>query len=181
MAIVGLPGLYLVASSASCDWVWEMLPEDDLMAPMSPAFIAQLSAKIGRSDDGVDVLLAAPGLGGRSGLIEVDPHDHARIVRALEHRDEVRVFTDVHHEAVVILGRGLGRRLEVAVEVLPSVRDRGLASQALREARHLIAPDDVLFAQSAVANAASIRALIHAGFVPIGAEVLFFSGPRATS
>lgn len=181
MAIVGLPGQHIVASSAPHDWICDQLPEDDLMAPMSPRFIAQLSARIGRSDDGVDVLLAAPALPGTSQLTEVDPTNHPRVARALAHRDDVRTFTDASGAATVILGRGLGRRLEVAVEVAPEARNHGLATRAFHEARRLIDPADVLFAQTAPANATSIRALLTAGYMPIGAEVLFFAGPRATN
>jgi hypothetical protein len=45
---------------------------------------------------------------------------------------------------------------------------------ALVEARRLVGPGDVLFAQAAPGNAASLRALLAAGFRPIGSEALFF-------
>jgi hypothetical protein len=53
---------------------------------------------------------------------------------------------------VVILGRGLARRLEVAVEVA--------------EARKLVPPDEVLFAQTAPAHAATLRACFGSGLPP---------------
>lgn len=118
MAIVGLPGRHIIASSAAAGWIDDHLPADDLMAPLSPRFIAQLGAEIDRCDDGVDVLLAAPGLGGGPALAEIAPADHPRAVRARAHRDEVRTFTDASGAATVILGRGLGHRLEVGAEVL---------------------------------------------------------------
>jgi GNAT superfamily N-acetyltransferase len=180
MAILGLPGRHVVASSAPEDWVCAHLPPGDLMAPLSPQFIAQLSARIGRTDDGIDVLLAARALDGTPGLAEVDPTEHPRALRALAHRDEVRTFSDVDQEATILLGRGLAGRLEVAVEVSPGARNRGVARRALHHARQLLNPGDVLFAQTAAANAASLRALLAAGYAPIGAEVLFFEGPRAT-
>lgn len=48
----------------------------------------------------------------------------------------------------------------------------------LMDARKLIGPSSVLFAQTAPANAASVRTLLSAGFRPVGAEVLFFAGDR---
>lgn len=181
MAIVGLPGHHVIASSAPEDWVREQLTSDDLMAAMSPAFIAALSARLGRCDDGIDVLLAARGLGGRPRLKEIDPGEHPRIARALAHREEVRAFTDAGGGATLILGRGLSYRLEVAIEVSPEARNHGVATRALHDARRLVDPMDVLFAQTAPANAASLRALLGAGYTPIGAEVLFFKGSRAST
>lgn len=151
------------------------------MVPFGPQFVAQLSAEIGRCDDGVDVLLAAIGLDGDPELIEVDPDDHPRALRALAHRDAVRAFTDTSQSATIIIGRGLAERFEVAVEVSPQARNQGVAKRALHEARRLLDCGQVLFAQTAPANAASLRALLSAGYAPIGAEVLFFEGPRATS
>ncbi|MGH2859818.1 MAG: hypothetical protein ACRDMJ_20270 [Solirubrobacteraceae bacterium] len=76
--------------------------------------------------------------------------------------------------ATAVLGRGLAHRWEVAVEVVPQARRRGVARDALVDARRLVGPSAVVFAQTAPANAASVRALLAAGFDPIGAEVLFF-------
>lgn len=180
MAVVGLPGRHVVASSAPEAWVRGHLPLDDLMAPLSPRFITQLAAKLGRYDDGVDVLLAASGLDQDVELFEVDPTDHPRVARDRDHRDEVRAFTEPSQAATLILGRGLVGRWEVAVEVSPEARNRGLATRMLYQARCLVDAADVLFAQVAAANAASMRALLNAGFAPIGAEVLFFEGARAT-
>jgi hypothetical protein len=69
----------------------------------------------------------------------------------------VRTFEDEHGRAVVILGRGIAGRLEVAVEIEESLRGRWLARAALTGARRLVGPDAVLFAQTAPGNAASRR------------------------
>jgi GNAT superfamily N-acetyltransferase len=87
-------------------------------------------------------------------------------VRAFAHRDGA---------AVVVLGRGLAGRAEVAVEVDPAARGRGAGRRALLEARRLLGPGEALFAQTAPGNAASLRGLLGAGFVPIGSEALFFA------
>jgi GNAT superfamily N-acetyltransferase len=176
MAVVGLTGRYVIATSAPEAWVRERLPEDDLLAPMAPRFLAALGVELGRRDDGVDIVLAAAGLEGDGMLVEVDREAHPRVVRANAHRQDVRVFEDPSGAAVVILGRGLALRTEVAVEVEDAARGRGLAARVLVDARRLVGPDQVVFAQTAPGNAASLRALLSAGYRPIGSEVLFFGG-----
>ena len=93
------------------------------------------------------------------------------------HDEDVRVFESGGGRAVAILGRGLARRLEVAFEVDPAHRGGGLATAALLEARRVAGPRALLFAQTAPANIPSLRALLRAGFAPIGAEALFFEAP----
>jgi RimJ/RimL family protein N-acetyltransferase len=87
----------------------------------------------------------------------------------------VRVFTDPTGAATIILGRGLANRTEVAIEIDPNRRNQGIARQALTEARRIVGAGQLLFAQTAPGNAASIRTLLTAGFQPIGSEVLFFT------
>jgi len=176
MAVVGLTGRYVIATSAPETWVREQLPAGDLLAPMAPRFLATLGVQLGRRDDGVDILLAAPALAGEATLVEVERDAHPRVLRANGHRQDIRVFDDASGAAVVILGRGLALRTEVAVEVEHAARGRGLAMRALVEARRLAGPGQALFAQTAPGNAASLRALLSAGFRPIGSEVLFFDG-----
>lgn len=74
--------------------------------------------------------------------------------------------------AVVTLGTGLAGRRELAFEVDPDGRGRGAGRAALLEARRLLSPEEFLFAQTAPGNAASLRALLAAGFTPVGGEVL---------
>jgi GNAT superfamily N-acetyltransferase len=181
MAVVAFTAHYMVASSVPEDWVRAQLPADDLLAPMSPRFLTALGAKLGRHDDGIDLLLAARGLQGRTTLRETTADGHARVTRANSHRDQVRVFRDPTGAATIILGRGLANRTEVAIEIDPKRRNQGIARQALTEARRILGPGQLLFAQTAPGNAASIRTLLTAGFQPIGSEVLFFAdAPRVS-
>ena len=173
MAVVALTAHYFIAAAAPEDWIRGQLSMDDLLEPMSPRFLTALSHQLGLPDDGVGVLLAAQGLPGPSLLRETTAHDHSRITRALGHRDHVRVFTDPTGVVIVILGRGLALRDEVAIEVEPTHRGHGLATRTLTEARRLVGTDQLLFAQTAPGNAASLRAFLAAGFRPIGSEVLF--------
>lgn len=180
MAVVAFTAHYLVATSASEDWLRAALASDGL-APMSPRFLMALGDKLDRRDDGIDLLLSASGLRGRSTLREIAVEEHPRVSRARAQREDVRVFTDPTGAATVILGRGLADRTEVAIEITPSRRNQGVARQALTEARRLAGPDQLLFAQTAPGNAASIRTFLTAGFRPIGSEVLFFPKPRPTA
>jgi hypothetical protein len=174
MAVLGFSGHHLIASSAPGSWVRDQLAGRDPGAPMSPPFITRLGELLGREDDGLDVLLAAPGLSGAPALVQTDRDDHPRVTRATRHREDVRVFEDAAGDAVVVLGRGLARRVEVAVEVTAGRHGAGLGHRMLTEARRLVSPEEFVFAQTAPGNAAALRALLGAGFHPVGAEVLFF-------
>ena len=175
MAILGFTAHHVIASSAPEDWVRAELAEGDLSAPLKPRLVSRLAEKLGRHDDSLDILLAAEGLPGPVALRETDVASHPRVLRALRHRVDVRAFTDALEQAVIVVGRGLALRHEVAVEVPESARGRGLARDALLGARRIVGPGGLLFAQAAPANAASVRCLLAAGFRPIGAEILFFA------
>ncbi|HWE08255.1 MAG TPA: GNAT family protein [Solirubrobacteraceae bacterium] len=182
MGIVAFTAHHMIATSAPESWIRAQLPPGDLRAPMSPRFLTALGDKLGGHDDGIDLLLAARGLQGRSTLRETTSESHPRLTRANIHRDQVRVFTDPTGAATIILGRGLANRTEVSIEIDPTRRNQGIARQALTEARRIVDADQLLFAQAAPGNAASIRTLLTAGFQPIGSEVLFYrpSSPRSS-
>jgi GNAT superfamily N-acetyltransferase len=171
MAVVGFTAHYAIAADVPEAWLRGRLPEGDLLAPLSAPFLAELGRKIGRRDDGIDVVLAAAGLDGAPALTETGAAAHPRAARAFARRDGVRVFEG--DGAVVTFGRGLAGRAEVSIEVDPHARGRGVARRALVEARKLVGPGGVVFAQVAPGNAASLRAFLRAGFEPIGSEALF--------
>ena len=175
MAVVGFTAHYVIAAPVLPEWVGARLEPGDLHEPMSPAFLAALAAELGAVEDGLDLVLAAPGLDGPAALTERDAGDHPRVERAHAYRDDVRVFESAGGRAVVILGRGLAGRLEVAFEVDAEHRGNGLATAALLDARRLAGPGGLLYAQTAPANVASLKALLAAGFTPIGSEMLFFA------
>jgi len=119
----------------------------------------------------IDLVATAPRLPGPPPLplTEVAVGEHPRVRRTLRYRDQVRVWATAG--GLVILGRGLGGRWELAVEVEPTHRDRGLGRALATAARHLV-PGPALWAQVAPGNAASVRSLLAAGFTPVGAEAL---------
>jgi RimJ/RimL family protein N-acetyltransferase len=179
MAVVAFTAHYMMASSVPEDWIHSQLPPDDLLAPMSPRFLAALGDKLSRHDDGINLVLAARGLQGRTTLRETTSDGPRQLTSATAHRDDVRVFADPTGAATIILGRGLANRTEVAIEIDANRWNQGIARQALTEARRIVGAEELLFAQTAPGNAASIRTLLTAGFQPIGSEVLFFApNPR---
>ena len=100
-----------------------------------------------------------------------DLDDHPRVVRSREHRADVAVFGD--DTGFVTIGNGLVGRLEISVELLPGVDHGANAGRRLIEAGLGHVPDGAfVWAQVSPGNAASLRAFLAAGFVPVGAETL---------
>jgi len=162
----------VVFADVDPDWVRAQLPTGDLSAPLNPPFLAALADKIGRRVNNIDVLALAPPLAGPPSLdlTEITDAGHPRVQRALRYRDDVRVFAA--EGGLVLVGRGIAGRWEMAVEVDPAYRGRGLGRALAESARHLHPGDRPLWAQIAPGNAASVRALLAAGFAPVGAEAL---------
>ena len=119
----------------------------------------------------LDVLLVRPGAG--DALADGDGHadDHPRGVRAHRYRRDVRTYGD--DAGVVLLGRGVADRLELAVELFEHVEHRRGHGRRLIDLGLRAAPRaEPVWAQVAPGNAASLRAFLAAGFVPVGSEVL---------
>jgi GNAT superfamily N-acetyltransferase len=76
----------------------------------------------------------------------------------------------------VLLGRGLARRWEVAFEVHPDSRGRGLGRQLAESAAALLPEDEPVFAQVSPGHAASLKAVLAAGYRPLCGEVLMPPG-----
>src|SRR5262249_1839971 len=96
--------------------------------------------------------------------------DHPRVRRARRYRDDVRAYTVPG--GMVAIGRGLAGRWEVSLEVEDGYADRGLGRAMARAARSLGPAGRPLWAQIASGNAASVRAFLAAGYVPVGQEAL---------
>lgn len=135
--------------------------------PDALRWLAGPGGEIG-SLDAVLVRRAAPG----APLPERDDlEDHPRVVRARAHRRDVRVFGD--ERGLVTLGSGLVGRLELSVELLDGARPAAGSGRALIHAGLAAAPAGAwVWAQVSPGNAASLRAFLACGFVPVGSEVL---------
>ncbi|GAB2621237.1 GNAT family N-acetyltransferase [Streptomyces capparidis] len=156
-------------------WVRETLAavrSDPLAATLNPSFLVALAARTGRRMDTIDALVCAPALPGppERPLTPVDDPGHPRVVRARRYRDDVRVWAAP--EGVVVLGRGLAGRWEVALELDEGARCRGAGRALARAARHLVPDGAAVWAQVPPGNARSARAFQAAGYRPMGAEAL---------
>ena len=168
---------HVVAADVDPAWVHERLEPWDLSAPLGPAFLADLAAALGREPDNLDLVLAGAAGGGEPALaleeVEADP-SHPRVARAQRYRTDLRVFETPGREGVLILGRGLARRWEVAFEVAPEARGRGLGRALVAAARCVAPAGEQVYLQVAPGNVSSLRAVLAAGgFTPIGGEILF--------
>ena len=175
--VIGFTAHAVIFTDADPGWVTAQLPEGDLSAPLSPAFLQALCARTNREAHTIDMLCVASPRPGPPGLAltpEPDPA-HPRIARALRYRDEVRAWRA--DGGVVLIGRGVAARWEASIEVDPGRRGGGLGRALAAAARHLVPDGAPLWAQISPANAASVRAFLAAGFRPVGAEAhLTFPG-----
>jgi GNAT superfamily N-acetyltransferase len=154
-------------------WVHGRLAPGDLSAPVQPPFLEALCARTGRQANCVDLLCVAAARPGPP-PIALSPTlaaGHPRVARALRYRDDVRTWAVPG--GIVTVGRGVAGRWEVAVEVDPDQRGRGLGRELAAAARHLVPGRAPLWAQITPGNAASVRAFLAAGYRPAGSEVLF--------
>ena len=175
--ILAFTGHHVVAADVDPAWVASVVPHGDFAAPVSGPFVEALAARLGRSYDNLDLVLTASALAGPPSLelVPVDAdHDHPRLHRAGRYRRDVRAWQTPERDALVLLGRGLAERWEVAFEVEPGARGRGLGRALATAGRHLVPDGEPLFLQVSPGNVSSLRAVLGAGgFTPIGAEILF--------
>jgi GNAT superfamily N-acetyltransferase len=182
-AVLAFTAHHVVAAAVDPELVAAQLPAGDLSAPMGAAFLTWLGGRLGSRPGSLDVVLAADGLGTPPPLelvpaVQGSWDRHPRVAQAVGYRRELEVWTDPEAAGVLVLGRGLAGRRELAFEVDPARRGRGLGRLLAAAGRHLTPAGVPLFAQVAPGNAASLRTVEAAGFRPIGAEVLFHRDGR---
>jgi hypothetical protein len=157
------------------DWVRNALGKaecDPLAATMNPRFLTALMDRTDRVADTIDLLTVADALPGEPSLPlrEIADPDHPRIRRARAHRDGVRAWST--EGGVLVVGRGVAGRWEIAIEVDEPARHHGLGRALATAGRHLIPNGEALWAQISAGNARSIRAFEAAGFRPVASEIL---------
>ncbi len=172
--VVAFSAHFAVCADVGAGWVHEMLPAGDLNAPLGARFLVALADRIGAGIGSVDAVLVAPAGGGDSaaGLEEIEAREHPRVLRALRYRDDVRVWRTADGAGHVLVGRGLAGRWETAFEVDAEARGRGLGRRLAAAATALVPSGEHVWAQVAPGNAASLRAVLAAGYTPVCAEVL---------
>ena len=110
------------------------LDPNDLGAPMSATFLAWVREAAGHDAGGPGYHAggAAPSApSGRSPLsCARTSSDHPRVRRATRYRTELHVFADQSGAGVLVIGRGLAGRWEMAFEVDGEARGRGSAGRS---------------------------------------------------
>jgi GNAT superfamily N-acetyltransferase len=159
------------------------LPLESLVAAGADGFAGATSIPVmtvlagkGGTVDVLDALLAATGTGGGALPARPDLEPHPRVAYARAWRRDVRAYGD--ERGIVTLSRGLGGLLELSFEVDADRRGAGLGRGLLRDALALAPPGEPVLAAVAPGNAASLRALLAAGFTPLGSVQLVRPGHR---
>jgi len=178
--VIGFTAHHVVAAAIDGHTIRERLDPTDLSQPMSAGFLLFLSGWLGAEPGPVDVLMVAPPPERADDSLELwrrdDLHDHPRVARAGRYRPELAVYADRQHgdpDGVLVVGRGLAGRWEMAYEVAPAARGQGLGRRVAAAASSMVPSGVPVFAQVAPGNSASLRACVAAGYIPIGSEVLF--------
>ncbi len=172
--VVAFSAHFVVCADVDADWVQHQLPVGDFNAPLGARFLVALADRVGADIGSIDaVLVAAAGVrGSPERLVELSAREHPRVVRALRYRDDVRAWRTEDGAGHVLVGRGLAGRWETAFEVEPAARGRGLGRRLAAAATALVPAGEPVWAQVAPGNAASLRAVLAAGYAPVCAEVL---------
>jgi hypothetical protein len=142
----------------------------------SAAVLALLAGPDGEVDC-LDALLVARGTG-RTVLPE--RHDlsrHPRVTFARRWRDDVQVHGD--ERGLVTVARGLGGLAELSFEVEPRRRGWGTGRGLITDGLGLVVAGEPVLVAVAPGNAASLRAVLSVGFVPIGSVQLVRTGHGA--
>ena len=174
--VLGFVSHHVVAVDVDRTWLDSNLEPGDPLSPMRSRFLTNLADRLGCPAGFPDCVLAATGQVDKSGLrlMEVEPDPiHPRVASSLHRRDETRVFATTEGNSLLCLGRGLAGRWEASFEVDPGARNRGIGRALAIAARSLVEAGEPLFMQVTPGNAASLRAVLAAGFKPIGSEILF--------
>lgn len=174
-AVVNFTGHLAVSTSLDGRSVRQHFRDGDLDCWSASPALDWLARSSDRVMEATDVVLAASGLGRdpRIGPVEAGTLQHPRIAEATRHRTACEAFAcGSAPDGVLVLGRGLVGRREMAFEVAVAHRCRGLERRLTHAARCLTPVDEIVWAQVAPPNAASLRTLLAAGFVPVCSEVL---------
>ncbi len=157
------------------------LAGDAFGGAVDPRVVATLAGpSAGRDDiDSLDLIMVAPARRRDAvdlDLVESPGHAHPRVEFARRLRDDVRVMTAPGVEGLLVVASGLAGLTEVSIELAPQRRGRGTGAAMLSAARSLARPGEPIVAAVAPGNAASIRALLAAGFVPVGSVQIWHRG-----
>ena len=160
------------------------LGADGLGGAQDPRLITALAGPGGWIDC-LDMMLAGCGSGqaGQAGQAGQPPRlvdrpdlaTHPRAVFAARTRDQPRPlgYPDPRRGALAVISRGIAGLTELSFELEPEHRGHGGGAELVRDALTTVPDGQLVLAAVAPGNAASVRSLLAAGFVPLGAVQLF--------
>ncbi|KAA1373714.1 GNAT family N-acetyltransferase [Aeromicrobium fastidiosum] len=164
--------------------------DDELMAlgadgfggAHDPRLIAAIAGP-GAWIDSLDALLVGRGTRTTDAPARLVPRpdlrSHPRALLAAGLRDDVEVLGHPGGDdsSVATVGRGVGGLRELSFEVDPAHRG-GAGTSLVRDALTTVAAGELVVAAVAPGNAASLRAVLAAGFTPVGSLQLFRRAAR---
>ncbi|WP_392543751.1 N-acetyltransferase [Oryzobacter telluris] len=140
-----------------------------------PRVMTRLAGRDGWVDV-LDAVLLAEGTGAPDPRLVLRPdlRDHPRVHHALPIRGDVRVFgLEGDDTTVLTLATGLGGLTEMSFEVGPTHRGAGLGTALAAAARGLVPAGHPVVACVSPGNVPSLRALLTAGFEPVGSVQVY--------
>jgi hypothetical protein len=145
-----------------------------------PRLISALAGTDGWIDS-LDMLLVASGTGSSPLVDRPDLAAHPRAAFAARIRDcpQVMGYPDPRRSDLAMISRGIGGLTEISFELEPGRRGSGAGAGLVRDALGTIPGGEIAVAAVAPGNAASVRALLTAGFRPAGSVQLFSRDNRA--
>lgn len=185
------PGVEAVVSFTA-HAVFAMAPDitDDRLASLGadgfggahdPRLISALAGPDGWIDV-LDMLMAGRGTG-RAGVPprlvdrpDLASHPRARFAATIRDSPRVLGYPGPDRSALAIISRGIAGLTELSFEVEPERRGQGGGAGLAADALSAIPAGQLAVAAVAPGNAASVRALLSAGFVPLGSIQLFRRG-----
>lgn len=174
--VLAFTGHFLVAADVDPAAVADRCAPGDYATPLSPAFLLWLGEQIGSRPVTHDLVLGAIATGREAPLaLRPLPLDtpHKRVARAVRFRRDVRAYATDDGRGVLVLGRGIAGRWELAFEVEPGARSSGIGRALVASAVCLLPAGTPVVAQVATGNVASLRACLAGGLRPVCAEILF--------
>jgi hypothetical protein len=177
-ALVAFTGTFALTGGLDQAEVDARVAPGEFRVPMSVGFLSWVGDALGAHVGTQDIVFVTRSPGEPPDpvhsveLVESPGCEHPRVGEARRHRRALRVYETVDGAGVVVLGRGLTNRWEVAYEVDPAARDTGLGRALVLSAVRTLPHGTPVWAQVAPGNAASVRGVIAAGFRPVGAEIL---------
>jgi hypothetical protein len=183
-ALIAFTGTFVLTGGFDQAEIDARVPRDEFRIPMSPPFLTWVAERLDAHLDGQDSVFVTRSPGEPAArvdsveLVEAPTCEHPRVVEARSRRRDLRVYETTDGAGVVVLGRGITNRWEVAYEVDAAARDANLGRALVLSAVRTLPHGTPVWAQVAPANAASVRSVLAAGFRPVGAEILFVHDAR---